>query len=154
MKYSWVAQLHPSHPSCCHTICTNAAKKAIESKSTKSTKSTRKLIKKRHQGEERIPWYGKHLEGCMHRKCIGFGESLLKEHPVVGLQSCILHIPHAATQFATMTQRKPLNLDQSRRNRRWNLWRRDNNGKKENQDIDNIQKDQKKNALEKITTLG
>ena len=27
-------------------------------------------------------------------------------------------------------------------------------GKKENQDIDNIQKDQKKNALEKITTLN
>ena len=46
MKYSWVAQLHPSHPSCCHTICNNSAKKTIESKSTKSTKSTRKLIKK------------------------------------------------------------------------------------------------------------
>ena len=90
----------------------------------------------------------------MYRKCIGFGESLLKQHPVVGLQSCILHIPHAATQFATMTQRKPLNLDQSQRNQRGNLWRRDNNGKKENLDIDNIQKDQKKNALEKITTLG
>ena len=82
----------------------------------------------------------------MHRKCIGFGESLLKEHPVVGLQSCILHIPHAASQFATMTQRKPLNLDQSRQNRRGNLWRRDNH---ENHDIDNIQKDEKKNALEK-----
>ena len=78
----------------------------------------------------------------------------LQKWNIVGLHSCILHIPHAATQFATMTQRKPLNLDQSRRNRRGNLWRRDNKGKKENQDIDNIQKDQKKNALEKITTLG
>ena len=75
MKYSWVAKLHPSDPSCCLTICNNSAKKTIESRS-KSAKSTRKPME------------------------------------------------------------------------------RDNNGKKGNHDIDNIQKDEKKNTLENITTLG
>ena len=33
----------------------------------------------------------------------------LQKWNIVGLHSCILHIPHAATQFATRAQRRPLN---------------------------------------------
>ena len=63
----------------------------------------------------------------------------LQKWNIVGLHSCILHIPHAATQFATTAQRRPLN--QSRQNRQGNLSRRDNKGKKGYHDTEKIWKE-------------